>query len=248
MMKCAVIISRLAAVILCSTAIPRAAQRARTRSSEQERVAAIAARVRPGLERDLAAAGLHFGDPVFVRAFKEEKLLELFVRQRDSGKFRLFRSYPIAAAAGELGPKLAEGDCQVPEGFYLVPAKAMNPHSTYHLAFDLGYPNAYDRALGRTGNLIMVHGNRVSAGCLAMTDAKIEEIYVLCDAAQRGGQAAFAVHLFPFRMTAERLAKANGSPWLEFWNNLKEGYDRFEQSQVPPKAGVKGGRYVFDPI
>jgi len=137
------------------------------------RAAAAEARVRPALERDLAKVGLKFGDPVFLRAFKEERRLELFVRNRQTGKYDLFRSYPIAAAAGHPGPKLAEGDCQVPEGFYHVPPSAMKPDSRFHLAFNIGYPNAYDRAHGRTGSLIMVHGNRVSAGCLAMTDPKI---------------------------------------------------------------------------
>jgi len=209
------------------------------------RAAAAAARVRPALQRDLTAAGLAFGDPVFLRAFKEERQLELFVRNRQSGKFHLFRTYPIAAASGELGPKLTEGDGQVPEGFYQVPPAAMKPDSRYHLAFNLGYPNAFDRALGRTGSLIMIHGNRVSIGCLAMTDEKIEEIYTLCAAAHANGQAMFRVHVFPFRMTAARMANAAGSKWQAFWKNLQQGYDRFEKSHVPPEVSVRDGLYQF---
>ncbi len=211
----------------------------------EARATAAAANVRPALERDLAAAGLHFGDPVFLRAIKDERVLELFVRDRKSGKFELFRSYAIAAASGDAGPKLAEGDWQVPEGFYFVPPSAMKPDSEFHLAFNIGYPNEYDRAHGRTGTFIMIHGNRVSAGCLAMTDGKIEEIYSLCDAALDRGQAFFRVHIFPFRMTDAAMAKVAGNTNIEFWKNLREGYDDFEKSRVPPAVSVSGGRYVF---
>jgi murein L,D-transpeptidase YafK len=209
------------------------------------RAVAAAANVRPDLERDLKARGLRFGDPVFIRAFKRERKLELFVRNRGTGKFEMFRSYAIAAESGGQGPKLAEGDWQVPEGFYSVPLPAMKPDSAFHLAFNIGYPNEYDRAHGRTGSYIMVHGSNVSAGCLAMTDEKIEEIYTLCDAALRRGQPVFRVHIFPFRMTAEAMKAEAGNPNLVFWQNLKEGYDVFEKSGVPPEVSVAAGRYVF---
>jgi murein L,D-transpeptidase YafK len=209
------------------------------------RAAAAAANTRPLLEHDMAALGLKFGDPVFLRAFKEEKQLELFIRDRTSGKFCLFRTYPIAAASGDLGPKTAEGDGQVPEGFYFVPPVAMNPASQYHLSFNIGYPNEYDRALQRTGSAIMVHGNCVSIGCLAMTDVKIEEIYTLCTAAHEGGQPYFRIHLFPFRMTPARLEAAAGTANDEFWQNLKQGYDSFEQNRVPPEVTVAAGVYLF---
>lgn len=210
-----------------------------------ERARAAADRVRPELEQALEEKGLHFGDPVFLRAFKEEGVLELWVRHRVSEKYEHFRTWDIAAQSGKLGPKLAEGDSQVPEGFYFVPASALKPDSVFHLAFNIGYPNAYDRHHGRTGTFIMIHGNRVSIGCLAMTDAKIEEIYTLCDAALKGGQEFFRIHLFPFRMTDERLARETGSEWFEFWTNLKEGHDHFERTQLPPEVEVEGGRYRF---
>ena len=217
----------------------------RTIPPGEARATAAAANVRPTLERDLTAVGLKFGDPVFIRAFKEEDRFELFVRNRATGKFDLFRTYPIAAASGSLGPKLVEGDSQVPEGFYFVPPEAMKPDSQFHLSFNIGYPNEYDRAHQRTGTVIMIHGNHVSIGCLAMTDEKIEEIYTLCAAAHAGGQSSFRVHIFPFRMTEERMLKAVGDPNEAFWNNLKEGYDLFERNHVPPEVSVVDGRYQF---
>ena len=211
----------------------------------EPRAKAAAANVRPALERDLSTVGLKFGDPVFIRAFKEERQLELFVRNRASGKFDLFRIYPIAAASGGPGPKLAEGDRQVPEGFYRVPPAGMKPDSVFHLAFNIGYPNEFDRAHQRGGSAIMVHGNHVSIGCLAMTDGKIEEIYTLCAAAHAGGQAFFRVHLFPFRMTADRMQKAAGNPNEDFWKNLRQGYDFFEKNHVPADVSVADGFYQF---
>ena len=209
------------------------------------RADAAAANVRPGLQRDLTAIGLKFGDPVFIRAFKDEGQFEVFVRNRATGKFDLFRTYPIAAASGTLGPKLVEGDGQVPEGFYFVPPEAMKPDSQFHLSFNIGFPNEYDRVHQRTGTVIMVHGNHVSIGCLAMTDEKIEEIYTLCAAALDGGQPYFRVHIFPFRMTDERMQKAAGDPNEAFWKNLKQGYNLFEANHVPPDVSVVDGFYVF---
>jgi len=214
-------------------------------SDKPARAKAAANRVVPSLTNDLAAAGLELGNPVFIRAFKDEKVLEVFVKDAKTGQFKHFRSYPIVAASGKLGPKLAQGDRQVPEGFYFVNRSRMNPHSRFHLAFNIGYPNAYDRHHKRTGNYIMVHGNRVSIGCLAMTDAKIEEIYTLCDAALDQGQAFFRIHIFPFRMTDARMKKAADSKWISYWRDLKPGYDWFEKHNAPPNTTVKSGRYVF---
>jgi murein L,D-transpeptidase YafK len=209
------------------------------------RATAAAQRVKPGLARDLKALGLHLGDPVFLRALKEERQLEAWVRHREDGKYRLFRTWKVATQSGAPGPKLAEGDGQVPEGFYFVPRSGMKPDSTFHLAFNVGYPNAYDRHHGRTGSFIMIHGNRVSIGCLAMSDEKIEEIYTLCDAALTGGQKFFRVHFFPFRMTDERMRKETDNRWIDFWNEIREGHDFFEKHRVPPEVTVEGGKYQF---
>ena len=177
-----------------------------------DRSEAASKRVRPALEAALRVKGLRWGAPVFVRIFKEEKELELWV---DDGKvFKHFKTWPICKYSGTLGPKLKEGDGQAPEGFYFVPRSRMNPRSRFHLSFNLGYPNAYDRARQRTGSALMVHGNCVSIGCYAMTDARIEEIYSLCDAALQNGQKFFRVHVFPFRMTAANQKRHSNSKWI----------------------------------
>jgi murein L,D-transpeptidase YafK len=211
------------------------------------RARAAAERIWPLLQSSLATLGLKQGDPVFLRAFKEEGMLELWMQPQSTGRFVLFRSYPIAAQSGELGPKLREGDGQVPEGFYQVSRSAMKPDSRFHLAFNIGYPNAYDRAHGRTGSFIMIHGSFVSIGCLAMTDEKIEEIYTLCDAALTTGQKRFDVHIFPFRMSSERMGNAQDSPHFAFWQNLQEGHRIFDEQGVPPDVSIREKRYHFSP-
>jgi murein L,D-transpeptidase YafK len=199
--------------------------------------------LRPRLKKQ----GLSLGNEIFIRIFKETRELEVFLKDAQTATFRLLKSYKICTYSGELGPKLKEGDLQAPEGFYSVGRAAMNPLSNFHLAFDLGYPNAYDRAQGRSGSYLMVHGNCISTGCYAMTDRRIEEIYTLADAALAGGQKRFHIHCFPFRMTRERMAEAlrSGSPWLSFWESLKRGYDLFEAERVPPLVGVEGLDYTF---
>ena len=183
------------------------------------------------------------GSPVFIRIFKEESQLELWVQ--GESRFELFRTYAICAWSGELGPKLAEGDGQSPEGFYYVNSARMNALSTFHLSFNLGFPNAYDRAHERTGSFLMVHGDCVSIGCYAMTDPAIEQIWALADAALRGGQSFFRVHVFPFRMTTEKLAAHSDSDWHGFWTELKQGHDLFESTGWPPNTTVRRQSHVF---
>jgi murein L,D-transpeptidase YafK len=122
----------------------------------------------------------------------------------------------------------------------------MNPNSNYYLSFDTGFPNAYDQQLGRTGSLLMVHGSCSSAGCFAMTDESIAEIYAIAREAFAGGQRGFQFQSYPFRMTAENLAKHRLDPNIAFWKNLKEGNDTFEVTREEPQVGVGNGRYVFN--
>jgi hypothetical protein len=124
----------------------------------------------------------------------------------------------------------------------------MKPNSQYHLAFNIGYPNTYDRANGRTGSNLMVHGACSSAGCYSMTDQQIEEIYAFGRDAFQGGQTEFQVQAFPFRMTAANMARYRNDPNYEFWKMLKVGYDHFELTRVPPKVDVCERRYVFNQI
>jgi murein L,D-transpeptidase YafK len=193
----------------------------------------------------LAAQGLVLGAPVFVRIFKREFELELWMQRGD--RFERFAVYPICRWSGSLGPKLLEGDDQTPEGFYTVAAKALNPASRWHRAFDLGYPNAFDRAHARTGALLMVHGGCASIGCFAMTDPVIDEIWRLVTAALNGGQKRFHVHVFPFRMTQENLARRPNRRWGAFWHELQIGFATFEATHLPPRIGVCAGRYRVAP-
>lgn len=203
--------------------------------------------------------GFKKGAPVYVRIFKREGALELWMKKGD--RFALYKTYPVCKSSGRLGPKQATGDYQSPEGFYAVSAKQLNPHSAYHLSFDVGYPNAYDRRHGYTGANIMVHGDCKSVGCFAMTNAGIDEIYGFVALALANGQTEVPVHIFPFRMTEAAIARESGSgsgsimafldsgtpkqDWSGFWRNLKEGYDLFESTRVPPTAYACGDRYEF---
>lgn len=192
--------------------------------------------VTPSLETKLLQQGFALGQPIFIRIFKESEELEVWLK--NGATYALFKTYPICAYSGALGPKLKEGDKQAPEGFYSVNRANMKPDSRYHLAFNISFPNAYDQKLGRTGSYLMVHGNCISTGCYAMTDKQIEEIYLLADAALAQGQSAFAVHIFPFRLTEANLARYAQSEWFGFWNMLQHGYDDFEQHHLPPTGEV----------
>ncbi len=195
------------------------------------------------LKDRLDALSAKVGDPLFIRIFKEESLLEVWIRS--GAAYKHLKNYFICSYSGDLGPKLKEGDRQSPEGFYKVKKHQLNPNSKFHLSFNLGYPNAYDRAYKRTGSFLMVHGNCVSIGCYAMTNIKIEEIYGLVESALKKGQKEVKVHIYPFRMTKENMALYSENRWYDFWSNLKEGYDYFEAEKIPPKISVKNKNYVI---
>lgn len=203
----------------------------------------VVTRMAPEIAQAMANKALRFGAPVFMRIFKESDELEIWVLRGNA--FVLFKTYRICDYSGGLGPKEREGDRQSPEGFYRVGPTQLNPRSRFHLAFNLGYPNEYDRLNGRTGSALMVHGRCSSVGCFAMTDYRMEEIYTIADAALANGQESFAVHIFPFRMTAENMRRHQDGRWQHYWCNLKEGYDIFERTATPPEVAVDRDRYVF---
>ena len=182
--------------------------------------------------------------PVLIRTYKQEAELEIW-KMKSDGQYALLKTYPMCRWSGQLGPKLHEGDHQVPEGFYTIAPGQMNPTSHYYLSFNVGYPNAYDRALGRTGGDIMVHGVCSSAGCFSMTDAQIGEIYAIAREAFNGGERAIQMQSFPFRMTVENLAKHRLDPNIAFWKEIKNGADHFEVTKTEPDVLVCGKHYVF---
>ena len=195
----------------------------------------------------IAEKNMDKDSPILVRLFKEESELEVWKKDRN-GDFALLKTYPICRWSGDLGPKKHEGDRQAPEGFYTISPGQMNPNSSYYLAFNTGYPNAYDRAWGYTGSELMVHGDCSSRGCYAMTDEQIQEIYALARESFFGGQKNFQFEAFPFRMTALNMAKHRNNPNFAFWKMLKEGYDNFEATRQEPKVAFCEKRYVFDAV
>jgi len=194
---------------------------------------------------DIEAKNMDKGSPILVRLFKQEAELEVWKQDR-TGHFALLKTYPICRWSGDLGPKIKEGDRQAPEGFYSITPAQMNPQSAYYLSFNMGYPNAYDKAWGRTGSQLMVHGDCSSRGCYAMTDEQISEIYALGRESFFGGQGAFQVQAYPFRMNAQNMAKYRNNPNMPFWKMIKEGNDHFEVTKQEPKVDFCEKKYVFD--
>lgn len=195
----------------------------------------------------MEANGSSKSAPVLIRAYKKEAELEIWKMKAD-GRYAYLKTFPMCRWSGQLGPKVREGDRQVPEGFYSISPARMNPNSAYYLSFDVGYPNTYDRALGRTGGSIMVHGICSSAGCFSMTNEQIAEIYAIAREGFAGGQRAIQMQSYPFRMTAENLAKYRLDPHIGFWNQLKEGSDNFEVTKKDVEVGVCEKRYVFNAV
>jgi murein L,D-transpeptidase YafK len=188
---------------------------------------------------------------VFIRVFKEEEELELWIKN-SKNTYTLFKTYPICSASGRLGPKRKIGDNQVPEGFYHI--DRFNPQSNFYLSLGLNYPNASDKILSdkkNPGGDIFIHGNCVSIGCMAMTDDKIKEIYLITVEAKNAGQAIIPVNIFPFRMTEKNMFNARAAYGenkflIEFWENLKMGFDYFEKMKKLPTVSVNNnGKYVF---
>jgi murein L,D-transpeptidase YafK len=201
--------------------------------------------VSPKLLAAMVEKDMDLQSPMLIRLFKQEAELEVWKQDR-SGRFALLKTYPICRWSGDLGPKVREGDRQAPEGFYSITPGQMNPQSAYYLSFNTGFPNAFDRALGRSGSQLMVHGDCSSRGCYAMTDEQIAEIYSLGRESFFGGQKAFQLQAYPFKMTPVNMAKHRNNPNMPFWKMIKEGWDHFEVTRQEPKVDFCEKKYVFD--
>jgi murein L,D-transpeptidase YafK len=190
-------------------------------------------------------------EEVYLRAFKRERVLELWVRGEGATEFALLKTYAVCAQSGELGPKRRQGDMQVPEGFYHV--NMFNPRSGYHLSLGVDYPNRRDRTVasgGRLGGDIFIHGGCRSEGCLAVTDDGIRELYWVAVEARSAGQNRIPVHIFPSRLEPLDLqilqqTFAHSPELTRFWATLQPGYEFFEKHRRPPEMGVSAnGEYV----
>jgi murein L,D-transpeptidase YafK len=201
------------------------------------------ARPASALDAALEAQGFRLGAPAFIRIFKAESSLEVWLLR--NGRFERFRSYTICKWSGGLGPKLHQGDRQSPEGVYFITGGDLIVNARWHRAMNVGFPNAHDSALGLTGSGILIHGKCSSIGCFALTDPVVEEVYDIVEAALQAGQPRVPVHIFPFELTREKLAGAAGEEWSAFWKQLKRGYDLFLRDGLPPRTFVCNGQYAF---
>ncbi len=236
--------SLLSAAVICGSAIIMMSTTSTTAAST--RLQAASKRVQTTLVPLLKSVQSAPGQAIFLRIIKAENLLEVWIAGAKPGSpFHLLKAYPICTFSGVLGPKTKEGDLQAPEGIYEVGQAQLNPFSQFHLSFNLGYPNAFDRAQGYTGSALMVHGNCVSIGCYAMTDPLIEEIYWLMSeyyAAKPG--AKIQVQALPFRLNKENLSKYADHPAHAFWQTLAPIYQAFEATKLPPKVKI-GKQYAL---
>lgn len=194
---------------------------------------------------EMKAKGMDRNSPIAIRILKEEGVLEIW-KAKTNGRFDKIKEYEICAWSGRLGPKVKEGDRQAPEGFYPLSPHHLNPNSKYYLAINTGYPNRFDQANGRNGTNLMIHGACSSSGCYSMTDAQILEIYAFARDAFKGGQQTIQLQAFPFRMTAENMARHRHSSHYPFWEMLKVGYDNFEVTKRPPEVAFCDRKYVFN--
>lgn len=195
--------------------------------------------------QQMKVKGMERTAPIAIRIFKEEGVLEIW-KAKTNDRFDKIAEYSICAWSGRLGPKVKEGDRQAPEGFYPLTPYHLNPNSKYFLAINTGYPNRFDQANGRNGSNLMIHGACSSSGCYSMTDAQILEIYAFARDAFKGGQKTIQLQAFPFRMTAENMARHRHSEHFDFWKELKVGYDNFEVTKRPPEVNVCEKKYVFN--
>lgn len=185
-------------------------------------------------------------------AYKAESELDLYVKSPENSTYKKLKTYSICAKSGNLGPKLKQGDQQVPEGFYHI--DRFNPVSSYYLSLGINYPNKADKVKSKVKNLggdIFIHGNCVTIGCLPMTDENIKEIFLYAVYAKNNGQQEIPVYIFPFNMNSKncthyRKKNKTNSELLDFWNNLKLGWDNFDKNKTELTIKInKEGNYIF---
>jgi len=219
------------------------------------RLAGILERREDTLQKEFEAKGLQWpAKYVYIRSFKYDAQLEVWVKNTSKEKYKLFKTYKVCMQSGTMGPKRLQGDYQVPEGFYYI--NEFNAHSNYHLALGLNYPNASDKILSdslRPGNAIYIHGSCVSVGCIPVTDEDIEEIFLIAGYAKSSGEDFIPVHVFPFRYNSKRSleyfkqAAKNNLSLQKFAMELKDAYDKFEEThQLPIVLIDRKGYYVID--
>jgi murein L,D-transpeptidase YafK len=189
---------------------------------------------------------------IYIRSFKYDSELEVWIRDEPTQPYRLFKAYRVCALAGTLGPKRMEGDYQVPEGFYYI--NDFRPNSTYHLSLGINYPNASDRILSdslQPGSDIYIHGSCVTTGCIPITDPQIEELYILALHAHNAGQDYIPVHIYPVRYSVPRSVEflegvMRENPSIRgFEQRLKRAYEVFEATRrLPVVAVTPAGDYV----
>ncbi|MEP7252533.1 MAG: L,D-transpeptidase family protein [Ginsengibacter sp.] len=207
------------------------------------------------IKKEFEAKGLEWPAKfVYIRSFKYDSQLEVWVKNDMKEKYKLFKLYKVCMQSGSMGPKRLQGDYQVPEGFYYI--NEFNPRSAYHLSLGLNYPNASDRILSdsiRPGGAIYIHGSCVSVGCIPVTDDEIEELYIISSYAKASGEDFIPVHVFPFRYTSKKSIEyfktvSKDNPSLQkFAMELKSAFDKFEETrQVPLIMIDRKGDYVIN--
>jgi murein L,D-transpeptidase YafK len=177
---------------------------------------------------------------IYLRAFKEEKEIELWGKNKSDPQFQLLKTYKICRSSGDIGPKRKQGDRQVPEGFYYI--NIFNPFSNFYLSLGINYPNKSDRILGVKGNLggdIFIHGACVTIGCIPIKDEHIKELYIFCVEAKNNGQNKIPVTIFPTRLSSANFTELqnknpNENELIGLWTDLKKAYDLFNQNKDLP--------------
>lgn len=199
------------------------------------------------ISKTLVANSLHRDSlQIYLRAFKTEKIIELWAKNIADARFKLLKEIPICEISGNIGPKRRSGDLQVPEGFYYI--NDLNPFSKYYLSMQINYPNASDSIRGikgRLGNLIFIHGACESSGCIAITDDKVKELYLYFIEAVNSGQQKVELTIYPSKLDDKSFTKLTSAyskdrDKTSLWTDLKKSYDYFEQNKVPPAVKILG--------